>query len=128
MWPYVASADALSESHAATAVLMLLSVMTYPSLRRVAKDVFADPKGRAAARCGEASSTPRARMRPAELPEPDKRVPTPVIAAAELRAVARTAMASQVVVVVEGQRRVGIVSEMLPGCRLGVCMRVGAAF
>jgi hypothetical protein len=55
-------------------------------------------------------------------------VPTPVIAAAELRAVARTAMASQVVVVVEGQRRVGIVSEMLPGCRLGVCMRVGAAF
>ena len=70
---------------------------------------------------------------PAELPEPDKRVPTPVIAApvlcaAELRAVARTAMASQVVVVVEGQRRVGIVSEMLPGCRLGVCMRVGAAF
>jgi len=27
-----------------------------------------------------------------------------------------------------GQRRVGIVSEMLPGCRLGVCMRVGAAF
>ena len=33
-----------------------------------------------------------------------------------------------IVVVVEGQRRVGIVSEMLPGCRLGVCMRVGAAF
>ena len=85
-------------------------------------------KGPSAARCGKASSTPRASPRPAELPEPDKRVPTPVIAAAELRAVARTAMASQVVVVVEGQRRVGIVSEMLSGCRLGVCMRVGAAF
>jgi len=28
----------------------------------------------------------------------------------------------------EGQRHVGIVSEMLPGCRLGVCIRVGAAF
>ena len=98
-------------------------------MRRVAAtDVFAAPNGRAAARCGEASSTPRASPRPAELPEPDKRVPTPVIAAAELRAVARTAMASQVVVVVEGQRRVGIVSEMLPGCRPGVCMRVGAAF
>ena len=27
MWPYVASAAALSESHALTAVLMLLSVM-----------------------------------------------------------------------------------------------------
>ena len=51
-----------------------------------------------------------------------------LLCAAELRAVARTAMASQGVVVVEGQRRVGIVSEMLPGCRLGVCMRVGAAF
>ena len=72
-------------------------------MRRVATDVFAAPNGRAAARCGEASSTPRASPRPAELPEPDKRVPTPVIAAAELRAVARTAM-SQVVVVVEGQR------------------------
>ena len=46
MWPYVASADALSESHAATAVLMLLSVMTYPSLRRVvATDAFAGLKG-----------------------------------------------------------------------------------
>ena len=95
--------------------------------------MFAASRGRAAARCGKASSTPRASPRPAELPEPDKRVPKPVIAAlllcaAELRAVARTAMASQVVVVVEGQRRVGIVSEMLPGCRLGVCMRVGAAF
>ena len=43
-----------------------------------------------------------------------------VLCAAELRAVATTAMASQVVV--EGQRRVGIISEMLPGCRLGsVC-------
>ena len=86
--------------------------------------MFDASSGRAAARCGEASSTPRASPRPAELPEPDKRVPTPVIAAAvlcaaELRAVARTAMASQVV---EGQRRVGIISEMLPGCRLGsVC-------
>ena len=28
MWPYVASADALSESHAETAVLMVLSSMT----------------------------------------------------------------------------------------------------
>ena len=28
MWPYVASAAALSESHSATAVLMVLSVMT----------------------------------------------------------------------------------------------------
>ena len=28
MWPYVVSVDALFESHAATAVLMLLSVMT----------------------------------------------------------------------------------------------------
>ena len=28
MWPYVASADALFESHAATAVLMLLLSMT----------------------------------------------------------------------------------------------------
>ena len=28
MWPYVASAAVASESHAATAVLMLLSVMT----------------------------------------------------------------------------------------------------
>ena len=28
MWPYVTSAAALSESHALTAVLMLLSVMT----------------------------------------------------------------------------------------------------
>jgi hypothetical protein len=28
MWPYVTSAAALSESHAATAVLMVLSVMT----------------------------------------------------------------------------------------------------
>ena len=91
--------------------------------------MFAASRGRAAARCGKASSTPRASPRPAELPEPDKRVPKPVIAAlllcaAELRAVARTAMAIQVVV--EGgaveQRRVGIISEMLPGCRLGsVC-------
>ena len=32
MWPYVASADALSESHAETAVLMVLSSMT--ELRR----------------------------------------------------------------------------------------------
>ena len=76
---------------------------------------------------------PRTSPRPAELPEPDKKVPTPVIAALvlcapELRAVARTAMASKVVVVMEGQRHVGIISEMLPGCRLGVCMRVGAAF
>ena len=88
MWPYVASAALASESHAATAVLMLLSVMAYPSVRRVvsvAADVFADPKGRAAAaKCGEASSAPRTRARPAELPEPDKMAPTPVIAAAAL--------------------------------------------
>ena len=89
IWPYVVSADALSESHAATAVLMLLSVMAYPSVRRVvsvAADVFADPKGRAAAaKCGEASSAPSTRTRPAELPEPDKTAPTPVTAAAALR-------------------------------------------
>ena len=30
MWPYVASAAVGSESHAATAVLMLLSVMAWP--------------------------------------------------------------------------------------------------
>ena len=34
MWPYVASADALFESHAETAVLILLSVMTPASARR----------------------------------------------------------------------------------------------
>ena len=87
IWPYVVSADALSESHAATAVFMLLSVMTYPSLRcRVGTDIFAVPKkGRAAAaRCGEASSAPRTRTRPAELPDPDKKAPTPVTAAAAL--------------------------------------------
>jgi hypothetical protein len=60
-------------------------------LRRVAKDVFAGPKGRAAARCGEASSTPRTARALAELPlvegaEQDRKAPTPVIAAAALRA------------------------------------------
>ena len=34
MWPYVASADSLFESHAATAVRMLLSSMTAPASAR----------------------------------------------------------------------------------------------
>ena len=122
IWPYVDSADALSESHAATAVLMVLSSMTYPSFRRVATDVFAVRKGRAAAaRCGDASSAPRSRARPAELPEPDKKAPTPVTAAAALcgddhqpsaqllRVAAIAArMAREAAPAVQGQRR-GIV-------------------
>ena len=52
-------------------------------------DVFAAPNGRAAARCGEASSAVRTRARAAELPrvgsaEQDKKAPTPVTAAAAL--------------------------------------------
>ena len=110
-------------------------------------DAFAGPKGRAAARCGEkASSAPRTRACPAELPhvegaEQDKKAPTPVTAAAALcgddhqpssapglRAAARASEAAQkAMVVVEGQRFVIVfVREARPKDTAALCLTSAA--
>jgi len=97
-------------------------------LRRVATG--AAPKGRAAARRGEANSAPRTRARPAELPhvegaEQDKKAL--VITAAALRADDQPPSAPELRVVgSRAHRDTGLFFSLL--CAAAACVVVGRAF